>query len=369
MAAGLEILTSINITRVAQALVDQSTLPQPLMWYDRAAKPQVSDDEIVMREKSYVFAADIIATDSRALIRDSGEFTFETTRIAKVKHGFGLNEQQMLLLNRIENAQASAADIVTFDGYVGRNVASLILGIKQREESMIIGMLLDGYSYDRLGIKLSGTWGMPAAYKSNPATDWNNTASKPITDLITLRVYAQKTHGEVFNRVTMSYQALQYIIATTEFRDLLKATTFNWNVPDGAIDAQATDPNKFVSVIGSMVGMTIEVYDGMYREQQSDGSVAAPVRFLPENTVLLTNSNDDNGGGWDFAQGIIMETVVGRLGGTSVYGGFPAADFGPVSYATQADPALNPPGIVIWAVDRGAPRKLRETCSAKITAW
>jgi hypothetical protein len=368
MAAGLEILASMNITRVAQALQDQTTLPQPLLFYNRARRVQASDDEITMREKSYVYAADIIATDSRAQIRDAGEFTFETTRIAKIKHGFGMNEHQMQLLNRLESAQASAADVITFENYVARKTEDLITGIEQRIETMLIGMLLDGYSYNRLGIQLGGTWGMPAAYKVTAAIEWDLPATaQPITDLLALKSYAQRTHGEVFNRVTMSLTTLQHVIATTQFKDMYKAMNYVWNVSDAAIET--TETLKWASPVGQMIGMNVEVYDGMYREHNSSGAINAPVRFLPENVVLLTNSNDDNGRGWDFGQGVIMETVVGRLGGTTVYGGFPSDSFGPVAYATQADPALNPPGIVIWAVDRGAPRKHRETCSAKITAW
>lgn len=368
MAQGLDVLTSINITRVVKKLVDINTLPQNLLFYNRATKVQAGDDEITMREESQVFAADIVSTDSRAQIRDSGQVTFETSRIAKIKHGFGLSESQMQTLNRIERSQSSGTDLWTFESYVARNTANLVLGIQQRIETMLIGMLLDGYTYDRLGIRVSGTWGMPGTYKVTPSTEWDSTSSTPITDILTMKAYALVTHGETLNRVTMSYKTLKYIIATTEFRALYKALNFTWNVDDAAIIT--ADVNRYATVVGTMLGMTLEVYDGMYREFNSSGAINTPVRFLPENLVLFTNTADDNSGaGWDFAQGVIMETLIGKLGGTSVYGGFPDASFGPVAYATQADPSLNPPGITVWAVDRGAPRKMRQTCSAKLTAW
>jgi hypothetical protein len=368
MGAGLDILTSTNITRVAQAIVDRQTLPQPLLFYQRAAKPQVSDEEITLRQKFYTFAADIVSTDSKALIRDNMNFATETSRVAKFKHGFGLSESQALLFDRIENAQASAAEVISFNSHVSRNVRGLILGIQQRQESMLVGMLLDGYSYDRLGIKLSGTWGMPGDLKFNPATQWNNTAATPITDLITIKAYALRKYGELFNRITMSFQCLQYIVKTQEFLDLYKALKFSWDVPNGAIIT--ADTAQFATVVGSMCGMTIETYDGMYREYNSTEDLAEPVRFLPENMVILSQTADDNNSaGWDFAQAINMEAVFAKYGGTSIIGAIPQNTYGIVSYTTQADPALNPAGMVCWAVDRGAPRKARPTCSARIRAW
>lgn len=368
MAAGIELLTSKNITRVAQALVDQTLEPQALLFYNRASRPQMSDDELTARERRYVFAADIVAPDSKAPMRESGEITFEKSAITKIKHGFGLSETYVQLLTRIEDSRASAIEQFTFDGYIARNTRDLILGCQQREEAMLVGMLLDGFTYDRLGVHMSGSWGMPSDLKATPGgADWDNTAATPITDIITLKVYAQTTYGQVFNRLTMSLACLQNLIATTQFQDMYRATIYRWDVPSGVVIT--ADALQFASFVGQLVGMTVEVYDGRYREYQNDGSIITPTRFLPEEKVLFTNSADDNGAAWDFGQAEIMESKIGRLGGTNVIGGGIQEGFGPIAYATQANGNLDPAGLIVYAVDRGAPRKSNLTCSAYITAY
>jgi hypothetical protein len=40
---------------------------------------------------------------------------------------------------------------------------------------------------------------------------------------------------------------------------------------------------------------------------------------------------------------------------------------GPIGYATPSDQNLNPPGLVTWAVARGAPRKHQNQASGVLT--
>ncbi len=368
MAAGLDVLASVNITRVAQQIVDVTTLPQPLLWLNRTAKIQAGDDEITARLKFNIYAADIITEDAQALTRDSGQVSFETNQIAKIKHGFNITESQAKTLMKIEKHQGSKVEEFTFAGYIARNTAALIKGIQQREEGMLIGMLLDGYTYDRLGMKVSGSYGMPSDLKITPSTaDWDSTSGTPISDMIGVKAYALRTYGEVYDRVTMSYQALQYIIETTEFKSIFKALNFFFSVDSAAIPT--TDPLHYSSVVGRMIGMDIEIYEGRFREYAADGTENSTTRFQPEEKVIFTNKADDNSSsGWDFAQGEIIESLFANFGNTNVIGGRVLEGYGPVAY-TVINGNLNPPSLTVWAVDRGAPRKLRPTCSAYITAY
>ena len=107
MGFAWDILAPGNITRVMQQTQDALTLPMPLMWYDRAAKVNASDDELTLRDKHYVYAADIIAADSPALVRDAGEFKFDRHEIAKLKHGFAISESMVKTIRRIEAGSLS----------------------------------------------------------------------------------------------------------------------------------------------------------------------------------------------------------------------------------------------------------------------
>lgn len=394
MGYAWDVLAPANVTRVMQTTQSVLTYPQPLLWHQRAQKVNASDDELTMRDKSYVFAADVITADAKALIRDSGQFTFEQHQIAKLKHGFALNESQIKLIRRIERNRAMDNEILSFKGLIARRSRELMLGIHQRQEAMINGMLSDSFSYDKLGIKLSGTFGMPSDLKVTPSTLWTDAANAtPIADIINFLVYAMRTYGEVYNRITMRYEALQKIIATTEFKEVYAANAFRWGpVADNAVNAQgganpgfhmsflanfisAGTANSSVGIDGQGNGsrqVTIEIYEGQYREASNASTIASPVPFHPAaNKLVFTNSADDNSSsGWDWGNGEVIESVLAPMGGTSLIGGtFEGDGFGPIGYATQADANLNPPGIVLWAAAAGGPRKHRETCSAVLTAW
>lgn len=385
MGYAWDILAPANITRIVQQTQDVLTLPQPLLWWERAAKVNASDDELTMREKSYVYAADIISTDAGALIRDSGEFTFDQSQIVKLKHGFGISESMVMLLRRIEANKAMDNEMLTFKGYIARRAAELQLGLKQRGEALLVGGILnDSVDYKRLGISISGTFGMPSDLKFTAGTAWTSASTAtPIADIIAVLKYGSRKYGEGYDRVTMSYTALQKIIATTEFKDIYKGNAFTWSVADANITSRANNPNFYVGFVANFIGASmaassdgggrqvkIEIYEGQYRDYSSKGTINATKPYQPENVVFFSNSGDDgSSSGWDWGNGEVMETVIGQLGGTGVIGGFSGQAFGPVGYTTQADPNLNPPGLVMWAVTRGGPRKHRDTCTAKLTAW
>jgi hypothetical protein len=82
--------------------------------------------------------------------------------------------------------------------------------------------------------------------------------------------------------------------------------------------------------------------------------------------VLLTSTaNDNNGAAYDFVNCIISEGIVSRMvpgAAANVPNGR-----GPIGYATPADANLNPPGVVVWGVARGAPRKHMNQASAVLT--
>jgi hypothetical protein len=82
--------------------------------------------------------------------------------------------------------------------------------------------------------------------------------------------------------------------------------------------------------------------------------------------VILADSSDfGNQEAWDFANGRVMETMDGLVPDI-IGGGFGGTREGPVSYATAGNPQGNPPGQVLWAVQRGFPRKHRESANAVI---
>jgi hypothetical protein len=388
MGFAWEILSPGVITKVMQETQDKLTLPMPLLWMNRAAKVNASDDEMTLKEKSYVYAADIISADARAVIRDAGEMSFERHSIAKLKHGFALSESMMKTIRRIEAGRFMDNDVVSFASYISRRQKELMLGLDQRVEAMVNGMFCDSYNYARLGLRMEGTFGMPADLKFNPVTTWKDRAnSKPITDIINVLQYATRTYGEGYNRITLSYEAFSDIIGSTEFKDIYAAQAFNYapSNPNATVNARASNPQFYMSFVANFVGaslagssagdgrqVTIEIDDSQYREYSSASTVRGTVKFHPANKVYFSNSSDDNSSaGWDIGNGEVLESLLGGIGLGNIINGqnLGGVNYGPVGYTTLQDPNLNPPGLVMWAAAWIAPRKHRDTCSALLTAW
>lgn len=398
------ILSPPVITRIMQETQDSLTLPMPLKWYPRANMPNVSDSEMTLKEKSYIFAADIISADAKAKIRTSGEFSFAQFTSDKIKHGYAINETMLKLLRRLQAGLAMDNEYFAFQSYLGREAKKLEIGAQQRVECLINGMLADSFTYDRAGIKLSGTWGMPADLKFNPIAVWRNSngtinaAATPITDLINALMYALRHHGEGYNRLTFTFNSLQAIVGTDEFKNIYAALGFKYAQNTNAVaNAQSTSPTFFLEFIANFISdavrtqtgvnsngvtnqgrqVTIEIQEGQYREYSEGNNILANglTPFHPgQGVVLMTNTEDDNtSNGWDVGNGECIEGLLASLGGSAVIEAAAFADmgtaWGPFGYATQADVHLNPAGLAMWNVRWCAPRKHRDTCSAKLTAY
>ncbi len=400
----LSILSPPVVTRVMQETQDTLTLPMPLKWYARANMPNVTDNEMTMKERSYIFAADIIAADSKARIRGADEVSFAQFGSDKIKHGYALSEEMLKLLRRLQGGNALDNEYLGFQSYLKRKAMELEIGAEQRVETMINAMLVDGYTYDRMGIKITGTFGMPADLKFNVVEPWRNADgtinvnAKPITDIINCLMYALRHYGEAYNRLTFTFAALQAMVGTTEFKETFKGEGFKYQqTSDAATNARAASPTFYLSFIADFIsdairtqsGMNsngvsnqgrqvqIEINEGQYREYSPTNNPLANgfTPFHPgEGTVIFTNTEDDNSStGWDVGNGECIEGLMASMGGSSVIdaGAFAqmGTAYGPLGYCTQADVHLNPAGIAMWNVRWAAPRKHRDTCSAKLTAY
>jgi hypothetical protein len=353
MPIGSNLLSTVRINQVMAAIQDVRELPNELVWLRRTPAIDAVDGEIMARFVGRVQIADLVADDSQAVTYTSGKMTFETTTVPNIKHGQQLTQTQ---INELVALQTQGADVGLYANYEQNIIDGLLLGIRQRQEALILAMLCDSFSYDRLGIKMSGvTWGMPADLKVTPSVAWTDaTNGTPVTDILTLKRLAQVRYGIMFDRLSMSLAAFLYMIATTEFQN--RARTFLApNVSYVNIATQNTDYMKLLAQ--SVLGVAeIELYDSRFWSQDSTGALtSAP--YLPINKVIFSaRANDNNPRVWDWASGIVTETLVGSLMRSSMVGRFPAAQRGPVAYATVAED-LNPPNITYWGVTRGFPRK------------
>lgn len=379
---GWRFLDSARINRIVRTLADEleAVGMRNLIGLQRTPIVNADDNEIVGKFKGQFVAADVISDDQEAAVYDTvGQFEFVATEIPNIKMGSRVSQHMINRLARLRQNISGGNDVRFFTDWENTLAESLVTGVRQRMNALIMAMWMDASSYDRYGIKLTNaSWGTPAALKVNASQAWsvtNKANADAVGDFLTLATQtAPDTFGEEYNRVTMSSQAFRYLITTPKFQQYLaglagmefktpgimatggtSSTSGIQPVPDFAMQRQA---------FANMIGMELELYDGHFYERSNNGKRTS-VRYLPFNKIIFSNTQDDNDStAMDFANGIVTESIVSPLIG---HGGIGGESFGPIAYFTGNE-NLNPPDIVAWGVARGFPRKHRETATAVYTA-
>jgi hypothetical protein len=234
MAENLRYLQSARVNTIMDALQDSREMPPELVWSNRIGDVPALDEEIMARFVGRMQIADLIADDQAAVIYQAGKFNFESTAVPNLKHGIGLNQS---MLNQLRSLAGRVdQDMGIFSNYENRTVDSLLTGIRWRKEALFVAMLIDGFSYDRLGIKMSNvTWGMPSDLKITVSITWDNpTTATPVSDLLTAKLVGKTRYGIDFDRVSMPTTDFRYMIATTEYQNkakqFLPAQSRSWRI-------------------------------------------------------------------------------------------------------------------------------------------
>lgn len=376
MQQGLQMFQAARVNTIMQALQDKREMPGNLVYLNRTPIVQAADSEIMARFIGRAYIADLIAYGQKAVVYQSGKLTYESTGIPKIKIGVEIDE---IMLKELYNIQrmGDLNDMGIFKQYENRTLDALRLGYMQRQEAVITGMMTDEMdAYDRLGFKVEGqTWGMPSDLKVTPSVPWTNHGSAtPVDDILNMLLIGRIRYGIMFNRATMSTQAFREMIACTEFQD--KARAFlapNVSYVNLSLNNISRQKQIAEAILGEDSGnngggnFTIEFNDSRYWIQHEGGSQSSHT-FQAINKVVLTSTEDDNDPtAYDFANGIVPETIMSSMLPTGIIGNFAQPAFGPVTYATPPNAQANPPGLVYWVAGAGWARKHRLQSSACLT--
>lgn len=364
-----DFISNVRINRLVQTLASELEIAQPLTFLRRTPLVNVLDElEILGSYSGSIFAADLITDDAEAVVVDSGryEMTGRVTAIPNIKIGARVSQSMMNKLAQLARGIEldGQQDLIT--GWENQLAQNLVTGVRQTMNYLCAGMMLDGIVYDRLGVKISSGFGTPADLKQTltGTREWitaNVATMKPIEDLQFMTQSVAPTLGKSYNRVTMSTVAFQKIIASDEFAERvrlflrLEPTQFSLNIYDV--------PNM-QTMFQSITGLQLELEDTTFKVRNTNGT-STTQRVLPENKVILSNTNDDNSPlAYDFANAIVDETIVAPLiEGAPDLGG---PQVGPVSYY-RGNLELNPPDLRAWAVAKGFPRKHDKLATAILT--
>jgi hypothetical protein len=369
MPENLQILSVARVNAIMQGLLDVRTIPQELVWNKRVPDSPATDGEILARWTQRMQIADLIADDQKAVAYASGKLSYESYTIPNIKHGAILTQEQLNQLNSIRaGGQLTGDGADYFNNTENAIVNGLLLGIDQRKEALKLAMLLDGFSYDRLGIKMSNvTWGMPSDLKVTlTGTDtWDApSTATPVTQIQTLLRIARVRYGMNFNRITMSLTAFNYLIGTAEFQTKAKLIPMI-SLLGGTAPLPLQNTEFMRPLVANVLGVAeLEIYEARYWSQGEDGTLTSAA-YLPINKVLFTQTaNDGNPMVYDFANAVVTESLLPQGAVTGMIGNFANAVRGPVAYASSEH---NPPQIAYWGVARGIPRKKLLQSSAVMT--
>lgn len=362
-----------RISGIMQGVTDPRLFPIELRWNSRVPDVPGTDEEITARFVGTIQIADLIMDDAKAVTYNQGRFQFQTTQVPNIKIGIGMNQALINALQRIkENGGVRNDDVGYFNDRYNKNIADCKFGVELRKEVFKLGMLLDSYTYDRLGVKLTGiSFGMYSDLKVTPGVAWSSASGVGLSDIQNVRAIGQQRYGINLNRATMSTPALRALVAQTEFQAQIK-NVYMTNLFGGPAPTAPLQGDPLLKRLGELViagtgeAFTIEIDDRRYWFQDNAGALTSN-RIHPINKVLLTSTaNDGNGNAYDFVNVVCTESIVASMAPNGIIGNIPLGR-GPIGYATLADPHLNAPGIITWAVARGAPRKHLNQASAVLT--
>ncbi len=361
-----DFFSTTRITRLVQTLANELEVSQPLTFLNRTPIVPVLDDiEILGSYSGPIFAADLITEDAEAVVVDGGRFEVSATvsSIPKIKIGSRVGEAMLRRLTQLKQGIQLVGDPSVITGWELDFATNLIKGVRQRMNSLCAAMMLDNHTYDRLGVKLAGSFGAPSDLKVTVSTKWisaNAATMTPIADLEAVIQNAAIKYGKNYNRVDMSTVAFSKITASAEFAERVRLfrqiepTMFSMG-----LYSQEALRNLFTQI----TGLALNIEDSQMTVREQNGT-RTQTRYLPANQILLSSTQDDgNTGAYDFANGIVTESIVAPLiAGAPDFGG---EQVGPVAFY-NGNRELNPPDLRCWAVARGFPRKHDKNATAAI---
>jgi hypothetical protein len=353
----------LDSSRFNRLIFDQSIrflTEQSLIYLDRLPLVNADDDEIVATFSGQLYTADLIADDQRAVVVSAGTMQFTTTVIPNIKLGRRFGQNILNRLERLGRNNAGIQDVDYYGNWEVQNAAMLLRGIRERMNVLACGMMLDNINYNKFGVQINANWGIPSGLKVTPSTLWTSVTATPVTDILTLKVFAQTSYGVDFDRVTMSTADLINALSTTEVRTLIPGLVVGMGpLPANSFNARNPQMRRWFS---ELIGCEIEIDDKTYWVKNEDGTTTN-AKVLPLGKVLMSRAQDDgNPASWDMANAVVTESIVARLMGE----GLPGGQFGPIGYYTGNED-LNPPNLIAWGVARAFPRKHNKYVTAILT--
>lgn len=309
------------------------------LFLSRTPVIDVDDDEVVGKFKGQFVAADIITDEQEAIVYDTvGRFEFISTNIPNLKIGSRvgqsiIHQEGRLQMAALENKPIKENDVKFINDWRETTAESLAVGLKQRMNSLIAGIMLGGYEYNGIILRIE-------------TPDWVHVKHdrETLKESVLAQVkFMKDTYSTDLNRITMG---------TPMFRKLSE------EMAGGEKDVE-----KAKIKIEKELKLFVEIYDEVIFVQGHVGQRLRE-RVLPRSKILFSNTSyDNNYKAIYFGNAVVTESIISRSLGNPISDG---VKHGAIAYFS-GNRELNPPEIRAWAVNRGIPVLANETAFSSLT--
>lgn len=357
-----------SIDAVAAQQNDPRTVPGDMILLNSVPTLPATDRDLTMRWRTTPVIMDMISLDARATVYRMIQAKTQQTEIPKFKFGVQFTEsdvREMLNAGQMElSLTGRVPEFVT--NMFGLMFRQLATGRRWRLETVLWGAILNGFPYDRMGIRLNGTFNRPSDTIATVSPAWTDaTNGKPLTNIAYYIDYMRIRYGVNINRWRGSRAAFDTMTATNEFKEQSRFHIGSlFNTGDLPVLNREENINVFRRMVPAI--QVVEFVDIHYRWEEvvETGGVQTTNRYLqrilPLNAVVLDSTeNDQNPNVWYLGNAPVTESAfLPRVGAQAIGedGGNPFAGMarGPYHYTTVPHD-LNPPQIQGWAVQHAWP--------------
>lgn len=226
----------------------------------------------------YVKTASITGFNAGAPLRDKQGLEKNFGSVAKVQHGFRLDEEELMRFNKARDDQEQAQVVE----YVYNETEDLVEGVRDIEEWMRAQAIYKGaLNYVEGTVSISVDFGVPAGNKLTATTAWSDKTAKIMDDLRTMRQqFKDQNKRKEPTAIHMSEtveldimandQVKQHIFGSTTdqriiTRDMVQSLFTSLGLPRYTIQEDIVDtkdgeerllPERRVAMLGSDLGNT-----------------------------------------------------------------------------------------------------------------
>lgn len=230
-----------------------------------------------------VTAGHLLALDSEIPIDSPPGIKEISQALAKIGKKRVIKEEEKAKLFK---PRAGTTDVQTATDYIYNVLRLLSEGVDDRKEEMRWSALSKGtFTYDKYGIKLSVSWGIPGGnQRSLTGTDrWSDLAnSDPLQDIIDWNNILIAATGGPAVVAYLSTKVLGYMLQNAKIRNLIGYA----QTGRGEGFPSRRQISQFLL---SGEGLPLVIYDAQYNEEAENGTITRH-RFLAEDKFVMLAS-------------------------------------------------------------------------------